>query len=483
MSVYAPIVQPFNFRRLVSGEWLAISESGDFTFTTEDELDALQNNVARLSLERQAELKARFFLSDKSSNTGRARLLASRRAARRSTVAEDPSLHIVVPTLQCAHSCQYCQVSRALTDSGHAMSPDDVEQVCSSIFESKSRVLTIEFQGGDPLIRFDLVKHAIARITEINRLERRSLRFVVASTLHQLTNEMCDFFAEHQVYLSTSIDGPQDLHNRNRPAATRDSFQRTVEGIQLARHRLGAESVSALMTCTRTSLAFPDEVVDQYVTLGLHDIFLRPLSSYGFAKRNQPLLGYSADKFQMFYERALKRILHWNRAGVELREVYASIILNKILSTFDSGYVDLQSPNGAGSAVLVYNYDGFVYPSDEARMLAETGDRSLRLGKIGTPLAALTASKVRRRIVDASTIENFEDCRTCAYNQYCAPNPVDAQAQFGTMHVRAPETEHCNRHTWLFDFFFEAVRTADDWTLDLFHRWAAPAGSDQHAQG
>ena len=47
-----------------------------------------------------------------------------------------------------------------------------------------------------------------------------------------------------------------------------------------------------------------------------------------------------------------------------------------------NGYVDLQSPSGLGLSVLVYNYDGDVYASDEGRMLAEVGDKTFRLGNV-----------------------------------------------------------------------------------------------------
>jgi len=207
----------------------------------------------------------------------------------------------------------------------------------------------------------------------------------------------------------------------------------------------------------------------------LRDIFLRPLSSYGFAKRNQAHLGYPLSAFSDFYSRGLERVLHWNRQGVELREVYASILLNKVLSPFDSGYVDLQSPTGAGLSVLVYNYDGYVYPSDEARMLLETGDPSLRLGKIGTPLAELLDSSVQRDLIRASLTEFTPGCKDCAYNSMCAPNPVDAQAQFGTFFAPVHLTEHCKRHMWMFDAMFSRLQAADEWTLDLFHQWARPA--------
>lgn len=473
--LYSAVALPFNTRRLPSGELLAVSASGDHILLANGEEEQIRRDPSSIFLDRQALLRSLFFLGSDAPTPGQDWLLKSRIGAKRETTNSGPALHIIVPTLQCAHSCRYCQVSRSLDDSGHAMSVNTLDRACASIFESPSPALTVEFQGGDPLLRFDLIRHAVLRISEINSSEKRSIRFVVASTLHQLTAEMCEFFRTHNVFLSTSIDGPSWLHNKNRPTPTRDAYERTVAGIELARHAIGADCVSALMTTTRESLPHATSIVDEYVKLGLNDIFLRPLSSYGFAKRNQALLGYSLPRFADFYERAVERVLHWNRQGVELREIYGTIILNKILCTFDSGYVDLQSPTGAGSSVLVYNYDGYVYPSDEARMIAETGDVSLRLGPIGKPLSELRNTKVYRDLVSASTAEGKQGCVGCTYNGFCAPNPVDAQAQFGDMFAAVATTEHCQRHLALFDYWFSKVSAADDWHTDLYYRWATPA--------
>ena len=63
-------------------------------------------------------------------------------------------------------------------------------------------------------------------------------------------------------------------------------------------------------------------------------------------------------------------------------EEYAVILLRKIITPFTSGFVDLQSPAGILNSVIVYNYDGNVYASDESRMLAEHNDYTFRIGKI-----------------------------------------------------------------------------------------------------
>lgn len=473
---YTPQVRKFDFRRISEDLIACISATGDLAFVSDEELALLQSAPEQLPGERIRELKAKHLLKSIGATQGLDRLYESRLAAKRNTFTTGPALHILVPTLQCAHSCQYCQVSRALDNDGFSMSPSQVLLACDHIIGSNVDTLTVEFQGGDPLNRFDLIELAMEALAHHPLRRGREIRFVVTSTLHQLTEAMCRYFAQYDVKLSTSIDGPAWLHNRNRPTPTRDAFERTVEGIELGRSILGRDSVSALMTTTRLSLSHPEEIVDTYVALGMQEIFIRPLSSYGFARKNLTLLGYTSDQFIAFYRRALDHILIWNARGAEIREVYASLILNKLTSTFDSGYVDLQSPNASGQAVLVYNYDGFVYPSDEARMLAESGDTSFRMGVIGTPQGALDASPAMQRIRCDGNADLDSDCVRCAFRHFCAPSPVDAASASATNSGGTTrETDHCQRQTALFDEMLARLAHAGEHG-DTLRRWAAPIG-------
>lgn len=472
---YAPQRRAFEARRVRDDLTACLSATGDVAFVSDAELVLLQTAPHLLRPERIRELKAKHLLKSAGGTPGLDRLHASRLAAKRSTISAGPTLHILVPTLQCAHSCQYCQVSRALDADGFSLSPGQVLLACDQIMTSAADTLTVEFQGGDPLNRFDLVELAIEALAHHPARRGRAIRFVVASTLHQLSADMCRYFAQYDVKLSTSIDGPAWLHNRNRPTPTRNAFERTVVGIELARAILGKDAVSALMTTTRLSLGHAEEIVDTYVELELPDIFLRPLSPYGFARRNQALLGYTTEQFMAFYRRALDRVLAWNDKGVALREVYASLILNKLVSTFDAGYVDLQSPNASGQAVVVYNYDGFVYPSDEARMLAEVGDTSFRMGAIGAPWEALQASEAMQRIRRDGSSDRDDDCQRCAFRHHCAPSPVDAASAGAVLPgARTQDTEHCRRQTALFDEMLARLASAGDSNGPLRH-WAAPA--------
>ncbi len=80
--------------------------------------------------------------------------------------------------------------------------------------------------------------------------------------------------------LSTSLDGPADLHNKNRPRPGANSHQLAVAGIRRAREVLGPDRVGALMTTTEASLDRVDEIIEEYPRLGLDGVFLRPLSPF-----------------------------------------------------------------------------------------------------------------------------------------------------------------------------------------------------------
>jgi hypothetical protein len=97
------------------------------------------------------------------------------------------------------------------------------------------------------------------------------------------------------------------------------------------------------MTTTEASLNRVEQIVDEYLSLGLDGIFLRPLSPYGFAVKTKQFERYNATRWFDFYRRGLRYILDINQRGELFSEFYASLILKRMLSDRPIGYVDLRS--------------------------------------------------------------------------------------------------------------------------------------------
>lgn len=400
-------------------------------------------------------------------------LLALKTRTRYRRLAEFTGLHIFVVSLRCEHSCPYCQVSRQSWDKErYDMSLETAQRALDLTFRSPSRLIKIEFQGGEPLLNFDLVQEIVLEAERRNEEHRKDLAFVIATNLALLDDNVLDFCAAHDVYISTSLDGPADLHNKNRPRPGRNSWELTVEGIKRVREVLGTDRVSALMTTTRASLDRPREIIDCYLEQGFNEIFLRPLSPYGFAVKTKAYSAYDADRWLAFYVDGLDYVLELNEQGVDFAERYATIILKKMLTNENPGYVDLTSPAGIGIGAVVYNYDGDVYASDEGRMLAEMGDTTFRMGNVHTDsYADLMLSDALLEPLEQSFAFSAPMCTDCAFETYCGADPVFHYATSGDFVGRKPASEFCQRNMAIFKLLLDRYET-DAQAHALFLEWA-----------
>jgi His-Xaa-Ser system radical SAM maturase HxsB len=456
-----------------AGETLIVNEVGEYQFLDDGQFQLFGAHGLAPNDPDYRSLKAKHFLTDSESAVP-IQLLATKYRTKKDYLEGFTKLHLFVVTLRCDHTCKYCQVSRALeSETRFDMSPDTADRALALTFQSPSQSLKIEFQGGEPLLNFDIIRRVVTRAEDRSREEGRSVQFVIASNLALLTDEMLAFMAKHDVHLSTSLDGPASVHDANRPRRGGGSHANLERNLARARAVLGADRVNAVMTTTELSLRHPREIIDEYVRLGFLSIFLRPISPYGFAVRTGEARKYAVHQFADFYRTGLRHIIELNLAGVVLVEVYAQILLRKMLTPFATGYVDLQSPSGAGIGAVAYNYDGDVYASDEARMLAEMGDHAFRLGNVHRDsYEDIFGSSHLQRIVASSCIEALPGCSECAYLPYCGGDPVFHWATQRDPVGHRPTSAFCAKQMFLFRHLFELLRGDDAFARDLLIGWA-----------
>jgi His-Xaa-Ser system radical SAM maturase HxsB len=423
---------PFRFGVLDGERYIVTNDVGEYTTLSREELTAFTRRELPTDSPLYRTLKARHFLFDAESDCA-IDLLALKYRTRAEQLAAFTGLHIFVVTLRCDHSCHYCQVSRQTEEkSAFDMRPEHAEHALHFVFRTPAKNVKIEFQGGEPLLNFELIRHIVTRAMEFNKAHAKNIQFVIASNLTQLTDDVLAFCGEHDIQLSTSLDGPEELHNRRRRLQNGNSHALATDGIRRAREVLGPNFISALMTTTPECLDRPEAIIDEYVRHGFHSIFLRSLSPYGFAKRTSLVRRYDVDDWLAFYKRGLAHILELNRNGYSFREEYTSILLQKIWSTQGTSYVDLQSPAGIGIGAVVFNYEGSVYASDEGRMLAEMGDHSFRLGHLETDTyEAMMTNEALLAPLEDTMLEGSPMCSDCPFLPYCGADPVFHKASLG----------------------------------------------------
>ena len=463
---------PFRFSLLDQDQYVLTNLAGEFVIANRPILlDLLAHRLPNTD-PAYCELRARHFLMDESTSIAPT-LLSIKLRTRYYRLAEFTGLHLFVVTLRCEHACPYCQVSRQSQDTlRYDMAPEAASAALTLAFRSPSTHIKIEFQGGEPLLNFPLIKSLVEEAEFRNQTAGKELAFVIATNLALIDEDILTFCRDHSILISTSLDGPRDLHNANRPRPGGDSYERTIRGIKMARQALGHDRVSALMTTTVASLPRVREIIDEYMMQGFGGVFLRPLSPYGFAVKTRSYQAYNPDRWLAFYKEGLDYIIELNRQGQDFAEYYATTILKKMLTSEDPGYVDLMSPAGIGIGAVVYNYDGNVYASDESRMLAEMGKDEFKLGHVLTHTYEdiFTSPKLLDPL-EESFAYSSPMCHDCAFEPYCGADPVYHYALHGDYLGRKPESDFCHRNMETFRYLILKMES-DPFIKQLFTKWA-----------
>lgn len=463
---------PFRFTSLDHDRYVLTNAAAEFLIAPRDKVIALVEHKLSSDDPLYVQLRARHFLIDDSSSVA-PELLAIKLRTKYERLAEFTGLHIFVVSLRCEHSCPYCQVSRQSEDKRrYDMSHEIAAKALNLALRSPSEHIKIEFQGGEPLLNFDLIRFIVLEAKKRNTILEKKLAFVIATNLALVTEEILAFCREHSILISTSLDGPKDLHNANRPRIGGNSYEMTIQGTKLAREMLGKDQVSALMTTTKASLGRVKNIIDEYIAQEFNGIFFRPLSPYGFAIKTKSYGAYNSDQWMNFYKEGLEYIIDLNRQGINFREDYASIILKKMLTSEDPGYVDLMSPSGIGISAVVYNYDGDVYASDEGRMLAEMGDKKFKIGNVleHSYEQIFTSSNLLDPL-EESFAYSAPMCNDCAFEPYCGADPVFHYGLYHDFLGRKPESAFCSRNMETFRLLISKMES-DRFTRRLFTRWA-----------
>jgi His-Xaa-Ser system radical SAM maturase HxsB len=394
-------------------------------------------------------------------------------AARRLERADALDYLILVPTLRCNLSCSYCQVSRAnISQAGYDWSDVTLAAVLRRIDDLDTPRLKVEFQGGEPTLRLDLLR------TVIDRCERFVNRqFVICTNLSTLSDDLLDLLQNPHVFISTSLDGGFETHLRNRTADA--PHTRTfLDNLQEVITRFGPSKVAALPTLDPAEPPAAAELIDSFASFGLTSIYLRPVNFHGFARKRHAAAQALSETWRHYYESFVRELIrrNWEDKAQVLEEAYFTLCLRRIFQPGRDRHVDLRNPNPVGVDYVVIDYDGVVYPTDEARMLSRSRVVDLAIGDVFNGWD----TEARRTLNEHSSNQYDPACQRCAYQPFCGRDLVDDLARYGRIDVPRMETEFCRRHLHLFDFIFSLIYSGDEPTQYSLARWLGlPA---DHAQ-
>jgi uncharacterized protein len=468
------IIFPFTFRRLPNGKFLIVNITGEFHVLEDEYFNSFINGTLDADSETFYNLESKQLVARNNIDLA-VKLLAVKLRSRKAFLKEFSSLHMIVLSYGCNCRCGYCQTSSSAPGEQKIyMTRKTAAKVVETIFQTPSHEIKIEFQGGEPTLNWDVLTFIVNYAERINKkYAKKNLSFVVCTNLISINHEMIKFFKKHHIMISTSLDGPQEIHDSYR--ICRDgssSYSRLVKNLRRVMKFLGKGSCSALLTITKHHLPFLSRIVDEYIELGFDGIFLRPVNPYGFAADEWEKIACSPDEFINAYKDVLDYIIQLNRTGFHFTEYYTMLLLTRILTPFSTGFVDLQSPTGAGISGVIYDINGDVYPTDEARMLARTGNKRFYLGNVHDDnYNKIFNGPTLRDLVSKSCLEVLPGCNYCVYQTYCGSDPIRYYVECGDIIGHRPTSVFCKKNMGILNHIFSLILKDNLEVSNVFWSW------------
>lgn len=128
---------------------------------------------------------------------------------------------ILQVTQSCNFACRYCKYSYDPTGLNHRHNNRfmtwDMAKKCIDFIAARSRdtnFISIAFYGGEPLLNFPLIKKSIEYAENI--FQGKKQRYAMTSNGSLLSLEIAEYLMKKNVSLTISLDGPQDIHDKNR---------------------------------------------------------------------------------------------------------------------------------------------------------------------------------------------------------------------------------------------------------------------------
>ncbi|OGF25922.1 His-Xaa-Ser system radical SAM maturase HxsB [Candidatus Falkowbacteria bacterium RIFOXYB2_FULL_34_18] len=464
----------FRFRN-INNEYIITNDYGDYVFLSKNNFNDLMQGKLKKNSKIYQDLAKNNFIKDKIDTE---KVVAKYRT-RKNYLFAGPSLHIMVVTLRCNHRCLYCHASaRDMEDMEKDMTKETAKKTLDNIFKTTSGYIVIEFQGGEPLVNWPIIKFVVEEARRKNKKAKKELSLRLISNFSLMDEEKYQYLIKNKVEMCTSLDGPEKLHNKNRPSTTGVNSHKNIakwinrfnEDYPVLRKRGYIWKIGAIVVISKYSLKNHKEIIDEYIKFGFSSLFLRPLNPFGFSHEVWSKINYSADEFIDFYKKSLDYIIERNLAGIYIVEKWAKTFLQKILTDNDPNMMEIRNPCGAGLGQLAYNYNGDVYTCDEGRMMSMMGDESFKIGSVKDDYEKIVTHTVTRTLCSASCLEGVAGCSNCAYLPYCGVCPIYNYFEQGNIFGQSATNDRCKINLAILDYLLLKLKN-DKIKKEVFLNW------------
>lgn len=302
-------------------------------------------------------------------------------------------------THRCNLACRYCYA-------GHSDKPDMSLQTAQRSIDTallmsrEGEKLELALFGGEPLLRFDLVREITDYAEQRTTASGMPLSIGITTNGTLLLPEVLDYVDEHGISLCFSLDGPPDVHDHNRMFQNgHGSFKQVRDGLQQALARPGLVEVNAVFgpeTLSELPRTF------RFLTgIGVRAIHFSP-------DINAIWTSETHGRFAEIYLEIAKHYIDCFRRGIE---VAVNLFDTKALLFIKGGYA-AGDRCSMGEREWAVAPSGNLYPCE--RFIGEDDNPNFRLGNIHTGFQPARCCSVKARRGNHRV-----ECLNCKQKEYC----------------------------------------------------------------
>lgn len=451
--------------KALSGKYLIVTDTGFYSILTSGEMEKLHEPLDSTNPLYKKLVSDNIIISSKN------KPLINKLLCKDKKSYDGVRYHTIVITECCNLGCVYCQASSNKSNlSKKSLSKSNAKKIIDFIFNDVSKdtdEITIEFQGGEPLLRFDIIKFIVNYANKLNISHNKTLKFNIGTNLTLLDDDKINFIVKEHIQVATSIDGPSIIHDSQRPyKGGYPNLEHTLKCLKKLNFAYShGEQVFSSPTFTNKSLSHFKEIVNFYVSNNLTPIQSRFIDKIGSGGDVWASYGYTIKEYVYFFEKYLDYLLELNKAGIKIKDRSIVVLLSNIFRK--EMLWCLGEECHAITSSLVYDTNGDIYPCEYWRF---TKNMKYKLANIDTAyFSDILSKKQTKEIIKNNSIFN-STCAGCIWKPFCGVCVFRREYEGGSLNSSPHKTTSCLIQQAYFKMIFEKI-ISDENNLIIFKNW------------
>lgn len=180
-------------------------------------------------------------------------------------------------TDKCVLACKYCFARGSHNGKIQSFSDEMLENAIKQAFHTNHKSVTFEWTGGEAfLVGIDFFKKVVKYQ---NKYANKPYDNGVQTSGFLFDKKLIDFLIENNFILSVTIDGPEEIHNANRPSQKgTDSYKTIVETREYIKNKQGW--CGFIATITKNNIGHEREMLEHFAKMDIKSFHSNPYLFY-----------------------------------------------------------------------------------------------------------------------------------------------------------------------------------------------------------